>query len=161
MIFYDTNEASRRYFRFFIIFTKTTVHFFPDQNGVVVRTDETIDSRFRDEPLAVYFDKNTYDLELRPREYVVPAVLCEQGTVLNHFTGITQYTHRSLLALHSTLTDPYWHYTVHSQILTGITQYTHRSLLALHSTLTDPCWHYMIYTHRSLLTLQGTHTDPY
>ena len=62
-----------------------------------MRTDETINSRFRAEPLAVYFDKNTYNLELRSHKYVVPAVLCKQGKVLTDITGITQYTYTFLL----------------------------------------------------------------
>ena len=58
-----------------------------------MRTDYTVESRFDGtSPIAVYFDKNTYDLELRPREYVVPAVLCEQGKVLTDITYITEYT---------------------------------------------------------------------
>ena len=78
---------------FLLFFTKTNVHLFPDQNGVVVRTDYTIDSsHVGDDPLAVYFDKNTYNLELRSHEYVVPAVLCEEGKI---FTDIAEYTHRS------------------------------------------------------------------
>ena len=90
---------------FFPIFTKTNVHLFSDQNGVVVRTDYIINSRqVGADPVAVYYLKNTYNLELRSHEYVVPAVLCEQGKIL---TDITGYIHWSLLILQHTPMSPY------------------------------------------------------
>ena len=39
-------------------------------------------------------------------------------------TYITGYTHRSLLTLQGTSTDPYWHYSVHPCVLIDVTVYT-------------------------------------
>ena len=78
-----------------------------------MRTDETINSRFDGaSPIAVYFDKNTHNLELRLREYVVPDVLCEQGkgpyiVHPQNLTDITGYILDSLLTLQVTYLIPY------------------------------------------------------
>ena len=59
------------------------MYLFPDENGVVVRTDRTIESRIKGlPPPAILFDKNTYLLQVNSRESVVAAILCEHGEVL-------------------------------------------------------------------------------
>ena len=58
---------------------------------------------------AIYFDKNTYRLQLVPRDYIFPAVLCEHG--------------KSLIIL---LCTPMWTLTSHTQVLTDIKRYTYR-----------------------------------
>ena len=78
-------------------------------------------------------------------------------------TGITGYTHWSLLTLQDTPMGSYWHYRVHPLVLTDITGYTHGILLALQGTPTGSYWHYRVYPltvtdireliHLSLLTL--------
>ena len=100
-------------------------------------------------------------------------------------TGITGYTHWSLLTVQGTPIGPYQHYRVHPLVLTDITGYAFWSLLTLQGTPIGPYWQYRVCllvltdtlgsslmlqnwsvrkrqsSSQSILSVQGTLMDPH